>query len=467
MNARLLVLTIVAAATGGIAVQACGSNADTARAPGDQEPDSGADDGTATDAASADSTAPDAAAPNAACDAGATCDAGDGFTHPGILVGAAQLDYVKAKLAAGQDPWKTAYGRMMSTKASFGSSDGTLLSSLSYEPHPVATVNCISGPASGQPAPCNDETNDAIAAYVDALLWKYDYGTGGNGKAYAQKSIEILNAWAHTLTGHTGNNAALQASWAGSVFAKAAEIVRYTYMPGVGQTPLNVAQVSSMFDTAYLPIVNQTWPGGGANWIMSMTEATMNIGVFTDNRSVYDDALARWRAQAPAVSFVTSDGAQPVVPPDTNIKTSWIPAYWYNPSTYPNGLEGETCRDPAHMAMGYGAMMNVAETARLQGDDLYGEQQGRIVAGLERNTGYITTFLAGSTPTDWPCPNAMDAVNNATWKVTFEIAYNHYAVRKGQSMPNTWALISGYNRPSSFDSFAGMNFEELTSAGVP
>src|SRR3954469_7342671 len=52
-----------------------------------------------------------------------------GFYHPGVLVNRAQLDLIKAKVAAGAEPWKTAFE---ATKTSdYGA--------LTYTPHPWKT----------------------------------------------------------------------------------------------------------------------------------------------------------------------------------------------------------------------------------------------------------------------------------------------------------------------------------------
>jgi hypothetical protein len=52
------------------------------------------------------------------------------FKHPGVLNSAASLDFVKQKVNSGQQPWKGAYDKMMSSE--FGS--------LTRNPHPTATV---------------------------------------------------------------------------------------------------------------------------------------------------------------------------------------------------------------------------------------------------------------------------------------------------------------------------------------
>src|SRR3982751_4377023 len=55
-----------------------------------------------------------------------------GFYHPGVLVNRAQLDFIRKKVAAGEEPWKSAFE---AAKASpYGAT--------SYEPKPRETVEC-------------------------------------------------------------------------------------------------------------------------------------------------------------------------------------------------------------------------------------------------------------------------------------------------------------------------------------
>ena len=46
-----------------------------------------------------------------------------------------------------------------------------------------------------------------------------------------------------------------------------------------------------------------------------MSETALHIGVFTDNRTVVDTAVALWREQAPAYLYISADGATPKRPP--------------------------------------------------------------------------------------------------------------------------------------------------------
>ncbi|MFF0119987.1 ricin-type beta-trefoil lectin domain protein [Micromonospora arida] len=121
---------------------------------------------------------------------GTTPPPSGGFTHPGVLVSRGQLDFVRGRVQAGAQPWAAAYNQMMSSR----------YASLSRTPAPRSVVECgsYSNPNNG----CTDEREDAIAAYTDALAW---YVTGD--ARYAQKSIQIMDAWSATITAHTGSNA--------------------------------------------------------------------------------------------------------------------------------------------------------------------------------------------------------------------------------------------------------------------
>ena len=136
----------------------------------------------------------------------------NGWVHPGVLVSRGQLDFIKGRVQAGAQPWTTAFNQMMASR----------YASLSRVPAPRAVVEC--GSFSNPNLGCTDEREDAIAAYTTALAW---YITGN--AAYAQKSIQLMDAWSATITAHTNTNAPLQTGWAGSSWPRAAEIIRYTY----------------------------------------------------------------------------------------------------------------------------------------------------------------------------------------------------------------------------------------------
>ncbi|HEY4018832.1 MAG TPA: family 16 glycoside hydrolase, partial [Pseudonocardiaceae bacterium] len=208
------------------------------------------------------------------------------FQHPGVLVNQAQLDFVKAKVANGEQPWTDA----------FNAAKASDLASLSYTPSPVPTVEC--GSNSNPDIGCKAEQNDASAAWTDALLW---YISGD--QAYAQKAIQIMNAWSSTLKGgHTLSNAPVESGWTGSTWAEAAELVRYT---NAGWSPTDVAAFGNMLGTQYVPNLLTGGPACfNGNWELTIAEALMNIGVFDNNKTWFDTAVAYWRDRTPTYMYL-------------------------------------------------------------------------------------------------------------------------------------------------------------------
>lgn len=123
----------------------------------------------------------------------APAPAHSGFVHPGVLLGISQLDRIRTKVNAGVEPWRSAYAQMSTSE--YAALDRTAT--------PWQIVEC--GSNSNPNLGCSDEREDALAAYTDALMW---YITGDH--RYADKAIELMDAWATTLQGHANSNAPLQ-----------------------------------------------------------------------------------------------------------------------------------------------------------------------------------------------------------------------------------------------------------------
>jgi hypothetical protein len=352
-----------------------------------------------------------------------------GFYHPGVLVNRAQLDFIKAKVAAGAEPWKSA----------FAAAKDSPWGSLAYIPHPWKTCEC--GPRSNPDLGCKDEQRDSEAAYTQALLWYFS----GN-KTYAMNAIKIMNAWSYTLTGgHKLANGPVQAAWCAEVWPRAAEIIRST---DAGWSAADIARFQNMLATQYVPsLTNGSCENG--NKELSMSEALINIGVFNDDRVIFDAGLKMWRGRAPAYIYLTSDGPTPVKPEGCDM------AIWGNKGIKPVFVEGllqETYRDSGHPNMALSAMVNAAETARQQGVDLYAEQGKRIMAALEFQAQYLP-------PNNATPPENLAFQTHPTW----EIAYNHYHNRRGYNLPKMAAVLPTI-RPTGVNHH--MVWETLTHAEV-
>jgi hypothetical protein len=357
------------------------------------------------------------------------------FSHPGVLVSRAQLDFVKGKVAAGAAPWLAAYNQMLTSR----------YASLARTPKPRATVECgsYSNPNNG----CTDEREDAIAAYTDALAW---YITGN--AAYAQKSIALMDAWSATIKTHTNSNAPLQTGWAGSVWPRAAEIIKYTY----SSWP-NAARFATMLRTVYLPVVIGGSSSNG-NWELSMMEAAVGISVFLDDRASYDRAITRFKARAAAYIYIAADGTQPKYPPVGSVDTrAELVSYWQGQSTFVDGLAQESCRDFVHTGYGISAISHVAETTRIQGEDLWPSLQERERQAL----GFHTKFENGTAVPSNICGGK---VTKGLGPVT-EVAYNALHNRLGIAMSNTQQYTESRRPQGTNNLFVA--WETLTHANNP
>ena len=399
-----------------------------------------------------------------------------GFVHPGILMDRDQLDYVKAQVALGNQPWTDALAKAKTQKKLVNRLPhltallrvaNTALKCDPSNPGGGCVVNC--GSSSVPNDGCSDENVDFESAYTQALLW---YLT--NDEAYAQSAIAIMNAWSAVLKNHTGYGGPLQAAWSAESVTRAAEILRYAYTPSAGKTPLDVAGFTNMLNTAFRPVISNFTPFSttNGNWDFAGADALMNIAVFTDDQALFDEAVRRWRARLPSYIYRTSDGPLPVAPPGGAITgKAQLTCFWLSSAPncahattlFKDGQAQETCRDTSHVAMGFASLFDAAETAHVQGVDLYSGQKDRLVAGLENVTHLLNTVTNVSQyPADF-------CVGHGTLQAplvepTFEIAYNALANREGISLPDTLATVKRLRAPSVLSVNRMMGFETLTHA---
>ncbi|BCL23530.1 alginate lyase family protein [Streptomyces tuirus] len=359
------------------------------------------------------------------------------FAHPGVTVSKSQLDFTRSKVNAGAQPWKGAFDQMMASK----------YADLNRTPKPRAVVEC--GSYSNPNLGCTDEREDAIAAYTHALAW---YLT--RDERHARKAIELMDAWSAVIRDHTNSNAPLQTGWAGSSWPKAAEIIRYTYTG----TWANSGRFATMLRTVYLPeIINGSNSNG--NWELSMMEAAVGISVFLEDKASYDKAMAKFRTRTAAYVYLESDGALPKTVPSQNLNTrEKVVTYWQGQSTFVNGLSQETCRDFTHTGYGLSAISHVAETSRIQGQDLYGTDVGER---LRHGLGFHAKYQLGAGAEGWLCGGSLKL---GLGPVT-EVGHNALAHRLGHAMTNT-ATLTQRGRPAGSNNLF-VAWETLTHGDNP
>ncbi|MFJ3668126.1 alginate lyase family protein [Streptomyces sp. NPDC090106] len=364
------------------------------------------------------------------------------FTHPGVLVSDAQLNAVRENVTAGKEPWLTAYLAMRDS--TYGA--------YKYRAEPYASVDCPGGDHADRPAHgCVQEREDAIAAYTQALLFRV---TGK--RQHAVKAREIMDAWSAKMRRHTEEDAGLQTGWAGSTWARAAEIVRHT--DGGGWPEDRVARFEHMLRTAYLPAVTRKVPDYNGNWDLVMTDAAIGIAVFLEDRKAFDHAVERFRERVPAYFYLEKDGKVPLTPAGSTVGTPQkLTTYWFGQKTYKDGLSQETCRNFKHVGYSVAATAHIAETAWHQGVDLYGEVKDRLADTLD----FHARYQSGESAPAWLCGGKVDR----NMGPDLEVALNHLEGRLGLSVPAAHKLAEE-NRPAGTDDLF-VSWETLTHANNP
>jgi hypothetical protein len=357
------------------------------------------------------------------------------FVHPGVLVSRSQLSFVRSKVRRGEPPWSAAFAQMMSSKYA----DQTRLP----KPRPVVECGSYSRPNHG----CTDEREDAIAAYTNALSW---YITRDD--RYAKKAIELMNAWSAVIEDHTNSNAPLQAGWAGSVWPRAAEIIRHTYRKW-GRS----RRFARMLRQVYLPEVVRGSNRNG-NWDLTMLEAAIGISVFLESRSVYRTTIRRLLRRVPAYIYVRSDGRRPRTMPKSGRNAHReVVEYWHGQSRMSRGLTQETCRDLTHTGYGLSAISHIAETSRIQRRSLY----PRVGRRLRHALGFQSRYELGAAAPGWLCGGTLDL---GLGPVT-EVGFNALHHRLGHAMSNTQRLTERQRPAGTNNLFVA--WETLTHAANP
>ncbi len=154
--------------------------------------------------------------------------------------------------------------------------------------------------------------NDMAAAYFTALRW---VKTGDN--RYRAKSIEIMNAWADkfvALTREKGTKTGpgqipLEAAWAIPIWANAAEIIRYYKHPygdpGPEWKDSDVRKFRAFLGRLHAQR-NEMRRDHVDNQGVSGALADMSLGVFNDDRRLYEAGLAQ--ARALMAGIIANDG---------------------------------------------------------------------------------------------------------------------------------------------------------------
>jgi len=333
------------------------------------------------------------------------------FVHPGVLVSKAQLDFIKSSVATQSQPIYAAFQKAQSSP--YGA--------LEYTPKGPPSSGIIEcGYYSKPDYGCTSAAIDSTAAMTQALLW---YITG-NSK-YAENTIKLMNTYGQHLKGYNNSNAPLQAGWDSEKWPVAAEIIRHS---NAGWSSEDIQVFSKMLSGVIQPMI-QNGSGANGNWELSMIDGMMGISVFNENEALFNHAISFWKERVPAYFYYHTDGSKPKPPPRGD--PTWYGQKVFNLTV--DGVAQETCRDFGHTEFGISGATHAAETAHIQGVNLYESEKERLVSGLE----FHAHYLLGYAIPNYVCDGKVSLGSVPT----FEVGYNEYHNRLGVEMPNTLEWI--------------------------
>lgn len=325
------------------------------------------------------------------------------FVHPGGLHNRADLDRMKARVAAGAHPWIDDWNKLIADP----------LAQDTYRPSPMANMGVSRQRAS----------RDAHAAYLNTIRWYIS-----SDSRYADCAIRICNAWSSAV-----NQVPSGADIPGlsgipiAEFAMVGELLRICPRWAAA----DFARFKTMLLTHWYPVCHDflaRHSGRGntyfwANWDIANIGALIAIGVLCDNRAIFEEGVAYFRGGAGTGSIGNA-------------------VYFVHPGGL--GQWQESGRDQPHAVLGVGMMAQLCEVAWKQGLDLYGFADNRLLAGAEyvaqwnlwKPVPYKHYTNSANANQSWPSINGRGRLHMPVW----ELLYNHYVVRKGLRAPNVQAM---------------------------
>jgi hypothetical protein len=349
------------------------------------------------------------------------------FLHPGIPLTVADLNNVKSNLTV--SPWSDGYSALT----------GDSRSQLSYTmqgPFGYVTRNYY--------GTYDNEAqwkNDMQAIFNLARMW---YFTGNTN--YAQKSHDILIAWANTMTNFNGIESALDLGDYAYRYGGGADILRGTWP---GWTAADTLAVSNFFANVYWPAtgcVGKTM--GPSNKGALQMAGALAVAVFNDDTNKFNYILDIYQSSA-------SCGL------DNNCLTS--------------GEMGETGRDQGHA---YGHLLQMAFMAEVfwkQGVDIYSEDDNRLLACGEyyarNNLSPAAAYITYGTTDALYWNNSTNAGGSsaggiyASEPMEGNILRSAYVVRKGLTAP--WMVLKRATQNENMDSFCYLKSADISTAAPP
>lgn len=335
------------------------------------------------------------------------------LSHPCMLHTQKDFDFIKSKIEANAQPWKAGWDVL--TASSFASA--------SYTPSPV--VKLIRGGGSKEePEADNYSTayRDVAAAYQLAIRYKL---TGD--KSYADKAVQILNAWANTCTSISGDsNKWLASGLYGYEFANAAEMLRdYS-----GWVPADFEKFKKWMVAIFYPLALDFVERHGGNcsshywtnWDIANMNTILSIGILTDDAAKINYAISY---------FKKGNGTG-------NINNAVV--YRHKVGDEDLGQGQESGRDQGHATLNISLYGSFCQMAYNIGVDLFAYDNNKVLALSEytakynvdfNNTVPFTAYKNCDPVSLTPEHTIVSADARGTLRPSWELIYNHYVKVKG------------------------------------
>ncbi|XRM40164.1 hypothetical protein ABZX51_003484 [Aspergillus tubingensis] len=311
------------------------------------------------------------------------------FQHPGLWHSHDQLELMRTNVLNGVEPWASAYTRFAQDP----------YSNASYEmqgPYPVISRGQISNYTSFH--------DDSRAAYQNAIMW---YIT--RSQSHWNRSTTILDAWGSDLENIIGTDRSLLIGIEGSIFANAAEIMRWeggwveqgaTYKGGSGFS----VQLYWLFARQSIII-------GQANYGMASIMGLLNFAVYLDDVALYNYALYAYK----------------------NDRCAGVP-YNYLAST---GQNSEAGRDQSHVQDALQWTALAARVVANQDYDLFSLEDNLIFTAAEYAGKYLMNQTVLYDASFYRCEVAL--VDGPWANIS---AVNRYiGYQDGKKNPAAWGLL--------------------------
>lgn len=323
------------------------------------------------------------------------------FQHPALVNTRADLDFIKAKVEAKEQPW---YGAWQNMRNEWKANSG------------YTTPGSSDGDIGGSNGNRQRASRDAQAAYYNILQW---YVTGD--EAHAKCAVNILNKWTETIT-KVATDQLFQLPIISMV--EAAELV--SLYDGWAKEDREAFKTMCM--EKWYPSLKGflghcgSWPG----WDGPANLGCMVVGVFCDRRDIFDEAVRYYKEGAEG----TGHGGGRLTNMIFNEK----------------GQSIEMGRDMPHAEIGLDAAAELCEVAWNNGIDLWSLEDNLLLKGFEYLYRYNLEHKC-----DWTSYN--DCADRYFYSVSLrypyritgfpgaEAAFNHYVLRQGVDAPYTTTAV--------------------------